>query len=128
VLQWGQRKFTKTLILDTVGANVATMYDAPGYRQFDAFCMNCEDPDDDDSPVTASAHVMKDDETIKEKCGHPEINDDCLTQSESDANSNETFLSGQGEEHRFDLQGPEVDAPAIVPDKENTTRKPRTGK
>jgi hypothetical protein len=34
VLQWDQRQYTKTLALDVSGANVATMFDAPGYRQF----------------------------------------------------------------------------------------------
>ena len=41
VLHWGQRKFKKTIKLDKSTGNVATIYTAPGYDKFEAYCTEC---------------------------------------------------------------------------------------
>ena len=55
VLQWQQRKFTKTIPLQQDGANVCMMYYAPGYSHFSAFCAECEADDEATDPICYDA-------------------------------------------------------------------------
>ena len=42
VLHWNQRRSKKTIRLDPSTSSVATLHTAPGYRNFEAFCAECE--------------------------------------------------------------------------------------
>jgi hypothetical protein len=64
VLEWGQRKFRRTIKLDKRGSNVATIRTAPSYDKYHAYCAEIHDtiPDNDDDPVTYESNIVSDDE------------------------------------------------------------------
>ena len=100
---------------------MATMFTAPGYKQFDAFCAECQEPDDDAHPVIADAHVISDEESMDELINGPAIDDHYPIIDDSDADiPAQTFVTGQREEHDFTLDGPGVDAPTVIPDEEDS--------
>jgi Reverse transcriptase (RNA-dependent DNA polymerase) len=66
VLQWNQRKFTKTIKLDKTGTNVATMWTAPDYTKYHAFvaAVGCED---DDNLLCYDATEAKEEVSVEPK-------------------------------------------------------------
>ena len=56
VIQWNQRSCTRTIRLDPSNSNVATIYSAPGFAKFHAFCADCGDDGTDSDPVYFEAH------------------------------------------------------------------------
>ena len=62
MLQWEQRKFTKTIPLQKDGTNVALIYAAPGFSRFNAFCAECDPDDEANNPLCFDAAVVSDDD------------------------------------------------------------------
>ena len=54
VLQWGQRRYTKTIPIDRHGANIATLHSAPGFKRFSAFCSEIGEFTEDDAIAFSS--------------------------------------------------------------------------
>ena len=59
VLQWDQRKFTRTIAIDGSTSNIATLYTAPSYKHFEAYCARVPN---DNTIIALDAHAISDDE------------------------------------------------------------------
>lgn len=111
VLYWNQRRYQKTIYLDTKETNVATMRLAPGYADFNAYCTEIGIGDSirddilyDMDPIIASpAQATDGDEADVEHDEHERISE---------------------EPHELSLAGPQSqegrdEAPAVVVDEED---------
>ena len=115
VLQWNQRKHTRTIPLNSHGSNVGTITTAPGYNRFRAFCAEIGTENED--PVCYDANLVSDDETFQEG-----------GQSQGEASQNEDQQTFQQREAPlttdFDLDGPTPDGnvqpPTLIEDEEDT--------
>jgi hypothetical protein len=112
VLQWDQRRFTKTIPLNTRASNIAEMYTAPGYEQFNSFCAKAGTPDDDStdqSPVVVmAANIIDDDDDLEERL--PVTDDEY---SEQYFPTRDTPI-----QTTFSLDGPTEGVPNIITDEE----------
>lgn len=57
VFWWDQEHFKRTIPLDENSAHVGTIYTAPGYSRFNAFCAKCQDEPDKDI-LAYEAHII----------------------------------------------------------------------
>jgi hypothetical protein len=63
ILQWKQRRFTRTILLDVGETNVGTLYTTPGYARYEAFCAEggVFDDDPDSEFVAFDSNLVSDD-------------------------------------------------------------------
>jgi hypothetical protein len=111
-LQWGQRKFKRTIPLDIRGSNVGEFTTAPQYSKFYAFCAQAgrDDPLQDDlDPIIAHSNLIEDDE------------DHDQTIDPDDEHSEDYFPAPDAPRPTdFPIDGPPGNAPTIIPDEEDS--------
>ena len=127
VLYWKQKRYKKTIYLDTKRSNVATMRLAPGYHKFSAFCTEVGIDSDiryEMDPIIAEpAEISDDEESITE----PEEGlglQEGETPTEEPGEQNETKWKVE-EPRKFDLAGHTKQArkknPVVIVDEEDRT-------
>jgi hypothetical protein len=110
VLQWKQRRFTRTRLLDVGATNVATLYTTLGYARYEAFCAEggVYDDNPDSEFVAFDSNLVSDDEP-------------------DDSQENEQWYDAESFQQRdsplskdFDLDGPTNAAtPNVIADAED---------
>jgi hypothetical protein len=112
-LQWNQRRYKRTLPFNTRGSNVAEMYTAPDYQQFNAFCAQAGQQDgDEDQIVILPAHIIEEDE---EDLGDPS------TAFENEPTEDYFPTRNTPINTSFSLDGP-VEGATIITDEEDRTQ------
>jgi hypothetical protein len=114
-LQWDQRKYKRTIPLDTRGSNVAELTTASGYDQFNSFCTLAGQVDyinDDSNPVALEANIIEDD---------TEDNTDMYQDTDLDDEHPEQYFPTRDIPLTtdFPIDGPNQGMPTIIPDEED---------
>ena len=114
VLHWKQRTCFRRIRLDPSSTNVATIYSAPGFTKFNAFCAECDDDPTDTNLVYFNAEQTSDN------------NNDFIDASEEESDEDEWTSPVRGSSDPlttdFSLNGPaqpNQQAPTVVIDEED---------
>jgi hypothetical protein len=76
ILYWHQRQYQRTIPLDIKDTNVATIYTAPGYTRFDAFCTDIGHEDGYETEYACDTNVVSDDEAEESSESQDDQSDD----------------------------------------------------
>ena len=110
ILEWGQRKFRRTLKLDQHGSNVATIYTAPGFTKYAAY----EAKLDPNHVYVMESNVVSDDEESQDGDEDPSQ----AWTPEQVATPEST--SPTPVQETFNLGGPsDAEVPEVIPDEED---------
>jgi hypothetical protein len=98
VMKWQQRQITRTVWLDTGSTNTGTIYTAPGFSKYKAFCTEISDTYDED-PIAYDSYMIMSDEDDPE----PTVQGTVAVES----HDSEGVLDWNPTQLDFDLDGPE---------------------
>lgn len=78
ILYWHQHQFKCTIPLDIQDTNVVTIFTAPGYTRYHAFCANISHKDDDETKYACKTNVVSNDEAQESSESQDEQSDNDL--------------------------------------------------